>query len=322
MGKLFLIAMLLPFAAWADKSEYAELQTPWFTGPLIAPSAFVIPVGHYYFEPYLFATANTGFYNGDWEAVESNTLWNNFSQTLIQVGLTKWMDFVIYPTVFYNYTRGAAKWELGDFPFGIDMMFYARGKKASDWITAIKLQLKETFPIGKYRNLNPHKKGTDVGGEGTWLTSISLDWGQTAHVGGGHFFSSRVNLTYNLPTPVKVRGFNAYGGGYGTKGTVYPSQSFAADLGMELSLTQNWVLACDLVGVWSGKVSFKGNPGIGADGLPAKVGSGSSVQYSIAPAIEYNWSRAIGIIIGPWFTIGGRNSIQFFSGVFAFSYYL
>ncbi len=49
--------------------------------------------------------------------------------------------------------------------------------------------------------------------------------------------------------------------------------------------------------------------------------SPTSAQFSIAPAIEYNWNANIGIIFGSWFTLAGKNSTQFTSGVFAFNYY-
>jgi hypothetical protein len=50
-------------------------------------------------------------------------------------------------------------------------------------------------------------------------------------------------------------------------------------------------------------------------------GGPSSSQYSLAPAIEYNWSQNIGLIGGVWFTVAGQNISQFNSIVIALNYY-
>ncbi|HSX26698.1 MAG TPA: hypothetical protein VLE89_06800 [Chlamydiales bacterium] len=324
MRLLFILA-LFPFYSWADKAAFPtapDVQSPWLTGPLLASSAYAVPIGHYYIEPYIYAVANSAIYDHEWNAVEIDTLWNFSLQPYIQIGLTPWMDFQISPTLFYNFREGGgANWAWGDLPIGLDMMLFQRGKNATDWLTAVKISLKEILPTGKYQNLNPKKLRTDIGGQGSWNTSFLLVWGQLVHISGKIFFDTRLNLQYSLPAPVHVKGFNSYGGGYGTNGTVYPAQNFEVDLGMELTLTQNWVLAMDIVGLWSGRTRFKGTLGSRPDGTPAIIGPGSAVQYSLAPAIEYNWSQNIGIIAGSWFTVAGRNSLKFSSGIIAFSYY-
>lgn len=335
MAKLFFLALLcVPFFAHADKaiivrppepvsiSEEQKIKAPWLTGPLLAPSGTTIPPKHYYIEPYIYAVANTGQYNRDWEVVKTETLWNIYTQPTLQFGLNKWLDFQFNPTLFYNYTKGAASWALGDMVVGFDIQLYkGGGNKPTSWYTALKLVLKENLPLGKYRNLNPKKRGTDDGGVGSWITTFGLVWGQLVHVTGQHFFDTRLSVQYSLPAPVHVKGFNNYGGGYGTDGKVYPAQNFQVDLGMEFTFNLNWVACLDIVGSWSGRGRFVGKPGVGANGLPATVGTGSAVQFALAPGIEYNWSANIGIVFGPWFTIGGRKAVQFESGVFAFSYY-
>ncbi len=174
--------------------------------------------------------------------------------------------------------------------------------------------IKEVIPCGKYKNLNENKLGTDSVGGGSWQTAFALVWGNLLYIGKGHFFNSRLALQYTLPAPTNVKNLNAYGGDIGTKGTVYPAQNFSVDYGLELTLTQNWVFAMDIVGAWTGKARFKGDS-TAPNTRPA------SAQFSLAPAIEYNWSANIGIIFGPWFTIAGRNSAKFESGIFAFNYY-
>lgn len=324
MRRRFLLLLLLPLFGYSDKvpfHQYLEkhpgfpdIEAPWFTGPLLAPSGFTVPAGHWNFEPYIYVTANTGIYNKHWNVKKIVNYWNNVFQSNIQAGLTSWMDFQFSPTLYYNYRHGAANWAFSDMPVIFDFQLYRRGVNLLDWAMGLKLFLKETIPFGKYQNLKPSKRGTDIGGQGSWQTAIGLVCGNLFHLGGHHFLAWRTSLQYTLPAPVHVKNLNYYGGGAGTNGTVYPAQNFQLDTALEITLTQNWVFAMDLLGSWSGPVRFKGKA-TGPMTLPA------SVQYSLAPAIEYNWSAELGIIFGPWFTIAGRNSFQFTNGTLAVNYY-
>jgi len=318
---IFLVVLVLslhakkaPLHHFIEGPADTEVQSPWLTGPLLAPSSITIPIGHYNIEPYLFVVANTAKYNSDWKPVEIETFWNNFFQPSLEFGLTNWLDFQFNPTLFYNTTEGAAKWVVGDMPIGFDIQLYKSGRKTVDWISALKLSLKEVIPLGKYQKLNARKRGTDVGGGGSWQTGLGLVWGNLVYLGKGHFFNARLSIQYLLPAPVHVKNLNAYGGGPGTRGIVYPAQNFQIDVGTELTLTKNWVFAMDIVGNWAGKTRFKGKTSL-SNTAP------SSVQFSLAPAIEYNWSANIGIIFGPWFTVAGRNAVKFTDGIVAFNYY-
>src|SRR5690606_33928892 len=103
--------------------------------------------------------------------------------------------------------------------------------------------------------------------------------------------------------------FNSYGGGFGTKGRVHPGGSFQADFGLEVALTQNWVLANDLVYTFQNATHFSGNPGtVSPGGAPASVRSPYSDNLSLAPAIEYNFNSNLGLLVGTQFSVYGRNS--------------
>ena len=179
----------------------------------------------------------------------------------------------------------------------------------------------ETFPTGKYKNSSPNKSLTDLGGKGSYATEIRFLFGRLENIYENHFFRWRVNLNYTFSTNVDVKGIHAYGGGIGTKGTANPGQNFEVDLGLEYNLTRNWALALDLIGTWQDKTRFKGFPGVSSNGQIASNTAQSSIQYSIAPAIEYNFSANLGIIGGVWLTVAGKNSPQFYSGVIALNYF-
>ncbi len=323
--KLFILFIFsLPaFLLGVEKVFYQEIspnvEPPWLTGPLIAVSAQVVPRGHVNIEPYFFVNAITGNYNGEWKTVDMPIFWNNYFQCPIYIGLTSWMDFEILPTVYWNYTQHVAHWAFGDFPVVVAIQLYSAAP--SRWFPNVKLILQETLPTGIYQKLNPDDLNTTVGGGGSWNTGIGIVFGKLHHIYKLIYFNYRLVLQYALPAPVHLKGFSIYGGGYGTDARFFPNQNFKADFGMELTLTQNWAFALDVIGIWGGASHYSGFAGINADGTPAKLGSRSYVQYSLAPAIEYNWNAAIGIISGVWFTVAGKNFPIFRNGIVAINYY-
>ena len=92
-------------------------------------------------------------------------------------------------------------------------------------------------------------------------------------------------------------------------------------MGFEYSLTRNWVLATDFVGIFGSKSRFLGNPGKNLMGLPSSNIKRASIQYSLAPAIEYNWSESLGVIAGCWFTVAGKNSAKFENYTVSLNYF-
>ncbi len=325
MKKFIIGSLLFSSMLFADKvivqRVHPDFDNPWLTGPLLAPSSAIVPVGHANFEPYIYVIANTGYYDRDWKVKKVDTLWENSFQTFIQVGLTPWMDMEIAPSLTYNYREHKTRWGFGDFPLTFDFQLFSPNH-VGDWRPHVKLICQEIFPTGKYRNLDPKKKGVDSTGEGSYQTLLGIVVGKIVHLTGLHFMTPRIFLQYTLPAKTHLKGFNSYGGGYGTNAYFFPAQSFEADFGFEVTLTKTWAFACDFVGTWSGKTHFTGDAGRNADGTKAILGKGSSVQYALAPAIEYNWNDNLGIIGGSWFTVAGRNSARFWSAVFALNYYI
>jgi hypothetical protein len=80
-----------------------------------------------------------------------------------------------------------------------------------------------------------------------------------------------------------------------------------------------------VISSWLQKSRYTGFAGVLTDGttpaVPAPLGFDTSIQISLAPAIEYNFNQYFGIICGSWFSIFGRNAAIFRSGIIAFNYY-
>lgn len=296
-----------------------EQKGPWFTGPLLTPSGHVVPIGFMNIEPYFFFTETYGAYNSHWHA-HSVTKTFDFNPIFsFQIGVTEKIDFQTSPEIFYTRKKDKASTQFGDLPLGFDYQILKDTR--DDWWPALKFAIRESFPTGKYQKLNPKKLGTDGVGSGSYITGVGFVISRLFHTGGVHYLNSRLSFQYNIPSNVHVKGFNVYGGAEDTKGTVHPGNTFSTLLGLEYSMTLHWALALDVANVYGNKTTFRGKRGTNADGTPATVGGPSFDQISLAPAIEYNFNESVGIIAGAWFTVAGRNTQQFASGVIAVNWY-
>lgn len=295
--------------------EHAKkLFNPWYTGPIITPSASMVDPGMVVYQPYLFFTDTYGAFNNDREMVDAP----NFFQVQaipiqVQTGITSSVDTTVTLSTVGNWSQGHSGGGLQDISANVGFSI-AREKL---YTPKAKLTIAQSFPTGKYQNLSSTSAAVDATGSGAWGTSFTLALGKLFFWDTLHPFNTRVALTYKLSTPVHVRGFNTYGGGFGTHGTVKPGDSFSADMGLELSINQPWVVALDIVYQYQNKTKFHGTPGITAAGTPASVGGGYSDQLSLAPAVEYNFNAKMGLLGGVWFSVYGRNSSNFISGVFS-----
>lgn len=296
-----------------DLQEEKPTQVvPWFTGPLLAPSANTIPAKHVNVEPYIYFIANTGSYNSHWNKVSHPNVYSILFQNFIQVGLTSFMDFQVVPQLAYQFTQGARSTQAGDLPFMVD--FQLCKDLAHHFRPSAKLALRASIPFGKYQNLNPNKFGVDGVGTGNWIPAAALIFSKLFYLEKNRFVNARLAFNYTVPNATRVKGLNVYGGDLNTKGTVYPGNVFSCDVAMEYTLTQNWALSADLFYVHANKTKFYGM-------TLAPVGGPSSEQLSFAPAIEYNWNINIGIITGAWITLTGRNSSCFRGSVTAVNLY-
>ncbi len=301
--------------------EVGRKEVPWFTGPLLTPPAVNIQSGHYNFEPYVFANYETSRYNDNWEKVSTpRSSWNVNSLTFLEFGLNDWLDLALVPSWFFHISKESMTFNLGDFEviFGFQLHKESRGH----WMPSIRFGLFETFPTGRFERLDPEQAGTDVSGEGAYTSGAFLAFSHLIHLWDNHWTNIRLVFQYEVSAKVRVHGFSAYGGAFDTNGWVYPPQTAEVFFGCELNLSQSWVLAFDAVASFSKRTRFKGNPGFSEiTELPEDLSQGSSVQYSLAPQLEYNFSSQLGVVTGVWFTVAGRNAQAFTNWSTALNYY-
>ncbi len=288
-------------------------EAPFFTGSLIAPFPTVVKDRDVLLRSYLYGTTSPKRYNRHWATVsKEDPLQSVNLQFYTFLGLNSWCDLNLTPQFFYQTASGEHSFDLGDLTVGIDLQLL---EPQANRYPGIKLAIREVFPTGKYEFLRPRKYGADLTGQGTFATQFDLVLYQLVHLYKLHWLSMTLSLQYALSSPVTVHSFNAYGGGFGTRGKVLPGNRFEGVLSFELTLNQNWAFAFDSVYTNAEQATFYGFPGISLKGEFAKVGTPSSESVSFAPAIEYNFGPHLGIIGGFWFSAWGKNSPLFRSGV-------
>lgn len=295
------------FAPAFSLSPPPKEKLPWFTGPLLTPSAIVVGKGHLNVEPYLFWTVKTGEYKNNWKVTSTPHFTQIIPQLQLKIGLTERIDLSIYPQSFYNSTQGVSSAGFGDLPIGLEIQLLENSDK-KEW--PLKFSISELFPTGKYKKLKAELKNTDACGFGSYTTICGLTMSQLYHFSGEHYLRNRYSFFVEFPSQVKVKGINVYGGDPTTRGKVFPGISYNLFFGTEYSFTKNWVFALDIFSQYTYRNRFKGQTIV-------PVGNPSSMIITLAPAIEYNWNKQLGVIIGPWFSIAGKNASRFVSGVAA-----
>lgn len=297
--------------AEAEFARAKKMFNPWYTGPLLAPSAHIIPPGYFNIQPYLFMTKNYARFNESGHAHHIPHLNQLNPVFLFQFGILKWMDGIISAQGLRNKQGGHSDMNWGDSTASLGFGLLSE----TAYRPAVLISVKENLPTGKYQHLNPNKGGVDATGSGAYQTTLGLNISKVVWWLTTHPMAIRFAQSWGIPAMVHVKGYNAYGGGKGTHGKVRLGNSYSADLGYEFSFTQRWVLALDVVYNYAQKIKFSGHKG--AD---ETVGGPFSDQLSLAPALEYNVNENLGFLGGVWFTVWGRNSLDFVSGVLSFTY--
>lgn len=296
-----------------------QFPPPWFTGPLLTPAGSIVPIGYINFEPYTFVNVFTGDYDKDWNSFSTPTFYDVNFQASLYIGLSNWIDMQIIPQASWNETENVTSLEFNDLFLSLE--FQVLKNTETNQIPDLKIYIQETFPTGHYQRRQKEKKGTDIGGQGSFITTLGFVVARTFHIYRQHYLAFRFNGFYDIPTSSHVHGINFYGGAENTNATVNVGQSFGILSSLEYSLTKNWALAIDFSAEYRFQSTFSGNPGTNADGTLAPLGLPSFILFSLAPAIEYNFNEYVGIIAGGWFTIAGKNAPRFASGVIAINYF-
>ncbi len=312
---MLIILFVLPLLADEEETEdinFEKLPVPWFTGPLIAPSGYTVKPGHISVQSNLDLFVTTGLYDSEWKNISTPNLYSQRLRIRIKAGATSWLDVHITPIFGFKETEGQTSFGCFDFPLGLSFQLLT-SEIENPW-PALRLIVRTLVPCGKYQKLKPGRLGTDAFGNGCWYPEIAIVSSKLWHLGKEHYLEIRFYSGYRVGVPTSVKGLSVYGGDASTRGTSYPGNIFFADLAFEYNMTQNWALASDIYYYHRNRSRFSGRSKI-------PVGLPSSEGFSIAPALEYNFSKEVGLIGGVWFSYLGRNYPKFANGILSLNAY-
>lgn len=283
---------------------------PWFTGPLLAPDSEVLDPGDNNYQPYLCWTSNR-LPNQNYQSI--------IPEMFFTLAMWSFMDMQIALPYIFNFNSQQSGIGVGDLSIALQFQLVPTNDKR--WYPSVLFYVSEFFPSGRFANLSPIRMGLDSTGQGSFQTSFGIVLMKTVPIFNQQYLCTTFAVIYTLPSMAEVQGFNAYGGGLGTLGRVYPGNTFALDLAFEWSITRHWVPVMEFYYQTSEAATFTGTPGTALAGGLAINGIPTQRQLSLAPAIEYNFNENLGVIAGVWFSVASVNATQFTSGVVSVNYY-
>jgi hypothetical protein len=296
--------------------EAKEMFNPWYAGPILAPSAHVITPGMFNIQPYLFVTDNYATYDKNGKSHDIKDIVSINPQFVFLFGMFKRVEGIISIQSVTNMQGSKSKTGFGDMNVNVGIGLL----EETLYQPALLLSIQETFPTGKYNQLQPQNNGLDAIGGGAYKTTVSLNIAKCVWWIMTHPINFRASASYTFPSIARVKGYHAYGGGLNTDGKIHTPNAFAFDGAFEYSFTQRWVIACDFVYNYSAKTIFVGKNGKDTFGNKAINGAPFRDSISLAPALEYNPSGNLGVLAGVWFSVWGRNTLDFVSGVVSVTY--
>jgi len=315
MSQLFKSSVIFLFISIFSNALHAG---PWFTGPILAPAGHTIPNGHTNFEIYEIDLMNNGFFTNTGHSKHTPLFTSYVTNPILTHGFTDWLDIQLAVPYLVNSTRGVSYNRLAD--VSLTAGFQLVEQKDSAWRPNVRIIVQETFPTGKFDELNPAFLGTDATGLGSYRTQIGINFQHLAEVFNDHYLRSRFIISRQYSGAVSVVGINSFGGTPNTEGTVRPGTEDNFDLAFEFTMTQHWVAVMEGYISEGKETRFNGILDIVDDGT-SSIGRSDYYEIGLAPAIEYNFNANVGIIGGVWFPVQGKNTANFTNYVLALNAY-
>jgi len=290
-------------------SSQEGMNDAWWTGPLLAPNAATLPQGHWLIEPYVYDVMTYGEFDRNRTLQNTGAAHDFGSQSYIEYGLIDRVTLGLIPRLGFH--ESSAGQDSSDFTVGDTTLQAALGLTQfhqGSHVPATALVIQETFPTGRYDRLNGQTDGAL--GSGAYSTTVALYSQMYFWMPNGRILRTRLDLSYEASQWASVHDISVYGTSNGFNGRAHPGQSVFGDLAFEYSMTQSWVLATDFWWEHDGNTQIQGGYAPATTSvLPAYLvqNSGSDDMLYVAPAVEYNWSPAMGVIAGARITTAGRN---------------
>lgn len=274
---------------------------------MLAPSAATLPRGHILVEPYLFDVTVQGQYDreGAWRRAPHS---NSFgSLTYVLYGLADKFTVGMIPTAGYNdVSKGTSstRVELGD--LSVQAQYRLTQFHEGGWMPTTSIAVQQTFPTGKYDRLGD--RPSDGLGSGAYTTTLAFFSQTYFWLPNGRILRMRFNVLPAFSSRVNVQDVSVYGTEAEFRGHAKPGSSVFIDGACEYSLTRRWVLALDATYRRQGNTPVFGYNVLASTPSNIRLDSGASDAFGFAPAIEYNWKRNLGVLVGVRLIPAGRNT--------------
>ena len=300
------LTLAVSFAAGADASNEVDRQSlddAWWTGPIVAAGAATLPQGHALIEPYVFDAITRGRYDSDGNYRPSDTVHSFGSLTYMLYGVTDAFTAGVIPTFGFNdVSSGEDSSGIGVGDVTLQAQFRLSQFDANRHLPTSSLVLQQTLPTGQYDRLGT--RPSDGLGAGAYTTSLAVHSQYYFWMPSGRILRTRLNVAYAMSDSVDVTDTSVYGTSEGFRGHADPGDTFSIYSAWEYSVTRKWVLALDVFYQRDDSTSVRGTDGQ----MPFAAESGSAWRLGLAPAIEYNFTSRVGVIVGARWFAAGRNT--------------
>jgi hypothetical protein len=293
----------------ATQANHQSLDDAWWTGPILAASASTLPRGHALVEPYVYDVITYGHNDSQGHRVSTPHVNDFGTQSYILYGITDRIAGGLIPRFGYEEASlGASSSGLQVGDITLQGQYRLTQFQEGGWIPTTSLVVGETLPTGKYDRLDQHP--ADGFGAGAYTTILSVYTQDYFWLSTGRILRTRLDISYSLSSRPSLRGVSVYGTGPGFAGHASPGNTLTVDSSWEYSLTRSWVLALDVVYEHDASTSVTGSYPAANAAAPAIIreSSGPSWSLGFAPALEYNWSAKMGVIVGARYIPMGRDS--------------
>ncbi len=294
-----------------DPADIYENNTRmWSAAPLFAPTAITVP--HPAIDPSLKFFYYYGNYNSKWHVSNKSDGFVSLQEWVdAQTRINRFLGCEIITALASNFSKESTATHFVDttFRFGIQIL----NEDRTSWKPNFRVLFQEIFPTGKYQNANINKFNIEITGQGSFQSGFYCVFSKGFTIFKKQDLYLETALGGWFPSKVNVTGKNYYGGGVNTKGTVYPGNVISIYLSGTLLLKNGWSFCLDSNYQQNFQGKFEGK--VGAN---ATMNVSQQIIFSVAPEVQYSFTKHFGVLMGAWVTIAGQNQPAFASIFFAF----
>ena len=298
-----------------DPSKFHPIHTPdqyFLPGTILAWASSSLDQKQSSFQVYLSFSSIYGEYNSNWTLQKEPNIWAITQEYTYYYGISNSIMVAFNLPVITQFSEGKSTTHLEDTQIWLG--YQISNDTSNSWVPDSRLIFVQTFPTGNYTGLNPDKLVIDQTGEGAFQSGFTFVASKSIKI-SDQVLNLTGSLTYAYPFSTEVKGFNAYGGGYETKGTAKPGQSINILISPQYTLNRKWTLGLDSSFTFQAPSAFSGKKGFDKDGFTAINTLPTSYQLSLAPQVEYMPAPQMGLQWGIYFTFAGKNSPAFCSAI-------